>query len=183
MFSRIRVAFGIALLVTLITSMTALAKGNFAFVSLTGPKLKGAVRSTDPALTDDFFAFADFSQGEVTAPADPGPGYEVTRYYINVHSEIAFDHLHYYPETGFVYYDGIVNGWSEYDGKWYAAKPEIRVAFENALPADAQSVAPVAQSELARFLAQNRAIVGIVAITGLAFLLLFASRFRKPATR
>ncbi len=117
MFSRIRTALGLALLLTLMISITVLAKGNFSFITISGPNLKETIRSTDPALVTDFFAFADFSRTPVEAPANPGVGYEITRFYIDAGSESAFDKLHYYPETGFVYFDGLVGGSSEYDGK------------------------------------------------------------------
>jgi hypothetical protein len=58
-------------------------------------------------------------------------------------SNIIFDRLHYYPETGFVFYDGIENGDSEYDGEWYLADPGIRTVFESALAAQSESAAPV----------------------------------------
>ena len=132
MFSRFRIAAGLALLLALFTFMNVLAKGSFAFISITGPDLKEAVRVSDPVLTE-VFTFADFFQDRTEAPVDPGIGYEITRYYVDGNRESAFDKLHYYPETGFVYYDGIVNGSSEYDGKWYAAKPDIKTIFESAL--------------------------------------------------
>jgi hypothetical protein len=82
-------------------------------------------------LTEDFFAFADFYQNQTEAPSNPGIGYEVTRFYLGGSREYAFDRLHYYPDTGFVYYDGIVGGSSEYDGEWYPARPEIKAIFED----------------------------------------------------
>ena len=133
MLSRIRTALGLTLLLTLITSITVFAKGSFSFINITSPEMKELVRATDPALTADFFAFADFYQDKTEAPADPGVGYEITRYYIDGGRESAFDHLHYYPDSGYVFYDGIVNGSSEYDGKWYTAEPEIKTAFGSAL--------------------------------------------------
>jgi hypothetical protein len=133
MFTRFRLALGLTLLLTLLTSVTVFAKGSFAFITITGPNLKEPIRSTDPALTTDFFAFADFTHGIMKVPTNPGVGYEVTRYYNDGGREAAFDHLHYYPETGYVYFDGLVNGSSEYDGKWYPAKPEIKDVFFSAL--------------------------------------------------
>jgi hypothetical protein len=124
---------------TLIPSITASAKGSFSFITIARTSPIEIVRTTDPALTDSFFAFADFSRDEVEAPANPGVGYEVTRYFVDRGREIAFDHLHYYPRTGFVYYDGIVNGWSDYDRKWYTATPEVREAFEKVLPKQTRS--------------------------------------------
>jgi len=147
MYSRTRIAIELAMLLTLITSITALAKGGFSFITITGPSLKEAVRVTDLALINDFFAFADFFQDKTEAPASPGAGYEITRYYIDNNRDVAFDRLHYYPETGFVYYNGIVNGSSEYDGEWYTAKPEIKTAFENVLFKQTQVVAPIAEPQ------------------------------------
>jgi hypothetical protein len=147
MFSRIRVALGIALLVSLIASITALAKGGFSFISIAGPGLKEPVRLTDPALTTDFFAFADFYQDKAKAPTDPGEGYEITRHYVDGGREIIFDRLHYYPGTGLVFYDGHENGASEYDGDWYTAQPGIRTTFEAALSIKAGSAASVEKKQ------------------------------------
>lgn len=191
MFFRIRAAFGIALLIALIASITAFAKGGFSFISITGGNLKDELRVTDPDLTTDFFAFADFSRAKTKAPTDPGTGYEITRYYIDGKRETAFDRLHYYPETGFVYYDGIVNGSSEYDGEWYTARPEIKTVFESVLPGQIKPVEPAAQqpvpaSEQAQSNTANlqtQTILLIVITTALAVILLLASWFRRPTTR
>jgi hypothetical protein len=191
MFSRIRGAFGFALLLILITSITAYAKGGFSFIAIRGPSLKEEVRSTDSALTEDFFAFANFFRDRTKEPTGPGTGYEITRYYIDGSREIAFDRLHYYPDTGFVFYDGIVDGSSEYDGDWYTAKPEIKVAFENVLPGGAQSTAPVAESQpitaldpapAKRSFFDTQSITLIAVIAGLVVILGFAYRHRKLST-
>lgn len=142
MFTRFRTALGLTLLLTLLTSITVFAKGSFAFITISGPDLKEPIHSTDPALTTDFFAFAEFYQNQTDAPANPGVVYEVTRYYVDGGRESAFDRLHYYPETGYVYFDGLVNGSSEYDGKWYPAKSEIKDVFFNVLAS-----VPAVQSE------------------------------------
>jgi hypothetical protein len=192
MFSRIQVAGGLVFLLILMTSITAFAKGGFSFITITGPNLQEEVRVTNLALTEDFFAFADFFRDRTKAPTDPGTGYEITRYYIDGKREIAFDHLHYYPDTGFVYYDGIVNGSSEYDGDWYTAKPEIKVAFEKVLPGGTQSVAPAVESQPSsslepvqpnRSLSPTQLITLIAVLAGLAMILGFAFWFRKPSTR
>jgi len=199
MFSRIRAALGIALLVSLIASITALAKGGFSFISIAGPGLKEPVRLTDPALTTDFFAFADFYQDKAKAPTDPGEGYEITRHYVDGTREILFDRLHYYPEAGFVFYDGIENGESEYDGEWYTAQPGIKMAFEAALSIKAGSAASVekkqpvtsaaqpdnapAQSRPASpaLLSSPAPIIALAA--GLAILLVFAFWRRKVSVQ
>lgn len=133
MLIRFRNAMGPALLLAVWMVMTVSAKGGFSFITIGGANLQEVIRTSDAALSEDFFAFADFYRDRVTAPVDPGVGYEITRYYLDGGREIAFDRLHYYPATGFVYYDGIVNGSSEYDGGWYMARAEINAVFESAI--------------------------------------------------
>lgn len=114
-------------------SAIVVAKGNFDYIIVKGPGITGEINITDPALTQDFFAFADFTQGEVPPPADPGQGYEIVRVYVETVDDKPavkpFDQLHYYPYTGYVYYDGLAEGASEYDGKWYAANPSAEEPF------------------------------------------------------
>jgi hypothetical protein len=188
MFSRIRSAIGFALILTLFTSMHVFAKGNFSFISITGKDLKEPVRLSDPALTADFFTFADFYQSKTKAPVDPGMNYEITRYYVDGNRESAFDKLHYYPDTGFVYYDGIVNGSSEYDGKWYIAKPEIKSVFETALSTQIRLVAlgsepsanalvpPSQPVQTRRAFAQPALVVSVIAAS---LVLILALVFRR----
>ncbi len=114
-----------------------LAKGSFDYIEVKGPGITGDIVITDPALTEDFFAFADFSAGAIPAPADPGQGYEIIRVYMVDEKDQPFDELHYYPYTGYVYYDGIAGGSSEYDGKWYVANPAADAPFRAALKAKA----------------------------------------------
>jgi len=187
MFSRTRLALVVSLLLTLTVFTTGFAKGNFSFITVTGPTLKEAIRLTDPVLLSDFF----FSQHTVEAPADPGTGYEITRYLVG---EEAFDKLHYYPDAGFVYYDGIINGSSGEDGTWYAVSPNIKPIFETALSTQTRLVAlgtaeaakalvPSVESQTAIQKATGRfpftrtqtviftiAMFGLIAIPGFAFL-------------
>jgi hypothetical protein len=135
MFTRIVLCMTLAVL--LIAPTSASAKGGFDFLTITGPDLKEALQVSDTSLTQGFFNFANFYEDQTKAPADPGKGYEITRHYVQGQSDVIFDRLHYYPETGFVFYDGIENGDSEYDGKWYTANPDIRFVFEAALAANA----------------------------------------------
>ena len=144
----IRVAIGIALAAILMTSITASAKGGFDFITITGPDLKEALQVTDARLIEDFFTFANFFEDKTTAPADPGQGYEITRHYVQGVSDVVFDRLHYYPETSFVFYDGIENGDSEYDSEWYTANPDIKVVFELALTVQSASAAPAEKKQL-----------------------------------
>ena len=201
MFSQIRVALGLALLFSLLSSVTAFAKGGFNFITISGSNLKEEVRVTDLALTEDFFTFADFSKDKAGTPTDPGEGYEILRYYVDGNREIIFDRLHYYPEMGFVFYDGIENGESEYDGEWYTANVAIRMVFESALSAQVGSVASVEKEEPAPASSQPQdenlltqpqpaessfqslpVLITILA-TGLAVLFAFAFVRRKTSTR
>ena len=118
----------------LLTPTSALAKGPFTYITINGLGLTGEATVTNPALMD-FFSFANFSQGSIDAPTDPGDGYEITRVFVDAATNKAqfWDRLHYYPDTGYVYYDGLINGSSEYDGKWYQARPEAEAPFRDAL--------------------------------------------------
>jgi len=127
----------ILVIALLVSSSPARAKGGFDYLTIKGPGITGEINVTNPALTADFFAFADFSKGELSPPANPGEGYQVVR--VNVVTDndkptpIPFDQLHYYPYTGFVYYDGLISGASEYDGKWYSANPAAEEPFRAVL--------------------------------------------------
>jgi len=201
MFTRTRTMIGLALIATLLIPFTAFAKGGFDFITITGPDLKGVVRVTDSRLTADFFTFANFYEDKTRAPTDPGVGYEITRHYEQGMSNVIFDRLHYYPETGFVFYDGIENGDSEYDGEWYKADPEIRPVFESVLPVSAKSAAlsekkqpagaparsePEESTAKAMPVASNFPALPVlmtVLAAGLAGLLAIAIRRRRPSTQ
>lgn len=198
MVSRIRIALGMGLLLALITSITAFAKGGFTFIGITGPTLKAELRLDDPALTTDFFAFANFSEDKAKAPADPGEGYEIARYYVDGKREIIFDRLHYYPATGFVFYDGIENGESEYDGEWYTANPGIKTAFETALAgkiapmekkqpvisaSEPQAESSAARSQPASTGSGSWLVITIAVVSGLVALFVFAFGRRKASVQ
>ena len=125
-------ALSLALSLLIPTALVS-AKGGFDYITIKGPGITGEINVTNPALTQDFFAFADFSRGSIEPPLDPGQGYQVVRVYVQDNKDVPFDQLHYYPYSGFVFYDGLVNGSSEYDGKWYAANPNAEEPFRSAL--------------------------------------------------
>lgn len=111
----------------------ALAKGTFARLTISGGALGTPQVVTDPALLG-FYAFSDFSHGAIPKPDKPGPEYSITRYEQDETGKyVPWDMLRYYPSPsggpGFVYYDGLVNGWSEYDRKWYRANPDAEAAL------------------------------------------------------
>jgi len=122
--------------------LPALAQGNFDYLTVRGPGVTGEINITNIDLTGDYFAFADFSKGSIDPPTDPGQGYEIVRVHVITENEkpepTPFDQLHYYPYTGYVFYDGLVNGSSEHDGKWYAANPSANEPFRAALAARAR---------------------------------------------
>lgn len=125
------------MLVLLFIPTIVLAKGPFDYIEVKGPGITGNIVITNPALTD-FFSFADFAAGSVAAPTDAGQGYEVVRVFMVDEKDQPFDMLHYYPYAGYVYYDGLANGGSEYDGKWYVAVPAANAPFRSALAARAR---------------------------------------------
>jgi len=102
----------------LLTPCTILAKGIPTHVMIYGPGLPGRVDITDPSRLT-LLGTAQLEQVPTTIPAPPvvGPGYAIER--------DSFDRVRYYPDPaggrGFVYYVGIINGSSEYDGHWYYA--------------------------------------------------------------
>ena len=201
MFIRVRIAIGFALAAILMISIPASAKGGFDFITITGPRLKEPLQVTDTRLTKGFFTFANFYEDKTEAPGDPGPGYEITRHYKQGIGNIVFDRLHYYPESGFVFYDGIENGDSEYDGEWYIASPDIRTIFDSVLmvqggasaPAEKeqpitsgnqlQLVASIAEAKPVGSSLPSVSIIVVVLTVGLAALLAFASWRRKPSAQ
>jgi hypothetical protein len=127
--------FTLLILALLLLPTAAQAKGPFSYLVVSGGDLKQEVRLIDAALMG-FGAFAKFPDS-LEPPADAGWGYEVVRHFSNGQSDMAFDHLHYHPAAGLTYYDGLVNGYSEYDGRWFAAPAGVRQTFEAALMAQA----------------------------------------------
>ncbi|MCZ2126476.1 MAG: hypothetical protein LC099_01730 [Anaerolineales bacterium] len=113
------------------------SEGNFEYLAIEGPGITGEIDATDPALTQDFYVFADFTQGAIPAPANPGQGYDVVRLYVDkVDEKITerpYDELTYYPYTGYVFYNGLAEGFSEYDAKWYVANPAAEKPFRKML--------------------------------------------------
>ncbi len=133
-----KIYFLLLILALLIPGTAALANGEFDYIVIKGPGITGDINVSNPMLTQDIFTFADFSKGDVNPPADPGAGYQIVRMHADGSKGIPYDQLHYYPYSGFVYYDGIVNGYSEYGGKWYTANPDIEEPFRAILAEDAR---------------------------------------------
>ncbi len=124
---------------TLLLPITgARATGEFDYIVIKGPGITGDINVSNPLFTADIYSFADFSKGSIEPPTDPGQGYQIVRMHADGSKGIPYDQLHYYPYKGYVYYDGIVNGFSEDGGKWYIANPEIEEPFRAILAEDAR---------------------------------------------
>lgn len=115
-----------------------IAAGEFDYIVIRGPGITGEINVSNPLFTEDIFTFADFSEGSINPPSDPGLGYQIVWMHAEGSKGIPYDQLHYYPYSGYVYYDGIVNGYSEYGTQWYLANPEIEEPFRAVLAEDAR---------------------------------------------
>ncbi len=115
-----------ATLVSVLTMSAAvvLAKGPPGKVTISGPGIDELLEVVDDAWMEPLSlpGFMDIFH-EVEAPVSVGAGYLLTRYGFDGEQHIAFDEVVYYPATtanrALVYYSGIVNGGSEYDGRWF----------------------------------------------------------------
>ena len=115
-----------------------MAKGDFVKLAVSGGDLGSEIEVTDEVFLG-FLSFSDFPNSKVQEPSVE-EGYAIIRYNLLEDGTYeAWDMLHYYPQShcpgGYVYYDGLLNGSSEYDGKWYTSSPEADVAFLSLLTA------------------------------------------------
>lgn len=133
-----KICFLLLVLALIIPSTVVFAEGNFDYVVIKGFGIMEDINVSNPLLTQDYYAFADFSKGSINPPADPGIGYQVIRMHAEGSKGVPYDQLHYYPDSGVVYYDGIVNGFSELGTQWYAANPAVEAPFRAALAENAR---------------------------------------------
>mgnify|MGYP001572565662 CR=1 FL=1 len=129
----------LALTVSLLWTLSALAKGNFDKVTIQDLKSGWKVDSTDPILLT-YFGLGDFQSGPVSEAQAVGEGYELTRYAISRvdgKTYVPVDRLRYYlgkdGSDGYVYYEGWPGVYTEFDRKWYAATPQGAAAIQHAL--------------------------------------------------
>lgn len=192
MSARLRFASVLVLLMAFALAGRAFAKGGFSFIMVSGPGLPEPVRVTDTRLTADFFVFANFFEDRTNAPEHPGEAYVITRHYVDGSRDWAFDQLQYYPGSGLVYYDGIVNGWSEYDDHWYTAQPGISELFDRIVFAKGEpdskfdsvrSAAAFALPEPRPWRAEPRAVIPAVVVGALVFIAWYILSVRRPAVR
>ncbi len=140
MRSRILWAVPVGLLLVGVAVQTALAKGPPQHVRIDGPGLADPLEITEPgelealgmASLEDFFS-------SVPDPGALARVYLLTRSYQDGDRMVPFDQVLYAPgppgDRGYVYYVGIINGWSEYDGKWFRATRIGTQAIEGLLAA------------------------------------------------
>jgi hypothetical protein len=112
---------------------TAVAKGPMQIVGIAWPGSSETIWIEDPAMLEhlSMAAFEDFYQAvQFPVKIPVSGGIEINRYYQEneLATPVQFDKLFYFRSTesepGYVYYYGLVNGWSEYDGHWYRVKPK-----------------------------------------------------------
>ncbi len=102
------------------------AKGPMDKINITTP-VGQTIEITDATLIEPIsMAALEKFPDSVTPPAVTGKGYELARAFKDGNRYRIFDRVRYFPvgEGGYVFYMGIENGSSEYDGKWFEASAE-----------------------------------------------------------
>ncbi len=136
-------AVALAALAVLPTASVS-AKGSFNCLVLYGNGK--SIEVTDASLLP-FDAFNDFSSSIPGSPSVITPGYLITRGATdNSTGQCSpIDTIRFFPSSlgagakPVVYYEGLVNGWSELDAKWYYAKPDASATLERLLLPDERS--------------------------------------------
>ncbi len=112
---------------------TALAKGPMQSIGIAWPGSSEIIWTEDSTVLEylSLAQFEDFYQAvEFPVKIPVSGGIEINRYYQanELTTPVHFDQLFYFRNTesepGYVYYYGLVNGWSEYDGRWFRVKPK-----------------------------------------------------------
>lgn len=122
---------------------SAIAKGPPAKILISGPGIAGDKEFAEAKMLEKIGlgGLEDFSphNGSWRQPSDlRGTGFVVTRYMQNGAAKLfAFDRLRYYPDQpggrDAIFYEGIIGGGSEYDGKWFYATNEEQTAMREIL--------------------------------------------------
>jgi hypothetical protein len=124
---------------------TAHAKGPADRIIISSPLLAEDMVLTDrDSITEISMAnLENFEAGSIDEPAGLTDGYTLERQYEETSGNFrSFDRVVYYPDPagdlGYVFYDGIVNGSSEYDHRWYRARPigdaAMQLIIDHAVP-------------------------------------------------
>jgi len=150
----LRLLGGLTLLVALWPVMGVEAKG--AFDMLVACHEAGTCfEVTDPSLLG-FFSLADLTRPlEDGLRPEPDAGlYLITRYSLDraTGEFLPFDRLRYYAAVagseGYVFYEGLVGGSSEYDGRWYRARAGLAAALRESEEAARTNPGPTTGSRL-----------------------------------
>jgi hypothetical protein len=115
---------------TLVFARVAYAKGPMPVRITAGGDLWVPFNVTDPEAyaAIDLFTLMDLDTGEVSPPAGLGEGYLMERFWVDEGgARHDFDQAMFFfdpagGERGWVFYIGIYQGSSEYDGKWFQAR-------------------------------------------------------------
>jgi hypothetical protein len=115
----------IILVLSSIVTTSVFAKGKFSKIVISEGGLTSAIELTNPDLMD-FGSFIGFPGALKETPTVSGTGYWIRRYGQDEYGRyIEEDQLRYYPatddSTGYIFYEGLVSGSSEYDGHWFNA--------------------------------------------------------------
>lgn len=140
-----------ALLIAVLSVMAiptiASAKGTSNLIVITGPGIQGELQITDTESLEPLSMgmLETFPNALKNAPdVDPNSGYTLSRYFASLGSGGKqtyqhFDTVIFYlnPSGGpaYVYYEGIYNGSSEYDGKWFLASRDGEQAMKRVIAA------------------------------------------------
>lgn len=151
-----------------ISITSGLAKGNFAKVIVSGGGLISEIEITDPALLG-FGSLMAIPNALNPAPQVTGEGYLITRYEQKSNGEyVAWDSLRYYPNTangrGYVFYIGLVNGSSEYDGHWFYAVSSDEVLFQKIVHTQGTSSSEATATKSLLLLGLGLGLVATIAV-------------------
>lgn len=128
----------------LMVAFPALAKGPAHHIVISGGDLDAEIVITESyLLTPISMAMLEEFPNAVEAPVGitAESGYQLKRYFrTNGGEYMQFDSVRYVPDPdggrGHIFYEGIHNGWSEYDGKWFLATAEGESALQDILRKD-----------------------------------------------
>jgi len=164
--AKLIVASLLALLAALLGSHLASAKGEFSSVLIMDIDT-GELRLVDDPQLASFIALSLFRDGTSDAPTI-GRGYELTRLATAENrSSFAVDRLRYYPpgsnESGYIFYEGLINGASEYDGRWFSTTPAADAMMQGILSHPGPRPAPAFNPLAAIALPFAALLLGLVA--------------------
>jgi hypothetical protein len=156
----------LALLASLAAATLTSAKGNFSSILIIDLET-GQVRLVDDPQLGGFFALSDLTNGSGEAPIH-AKGYELWRLSEgHAGGLFAVDHLRYYTSGsqrhGYIFYEGIVNGVSEYDQKWFPSTPAGDGLMQGVLSRSGDQPAPAINSLAAVAILSLAFIVGCAA--------------------